>query len=469
MSELKDKISRLFDFLSHGIWTTTNEDVRGVTLWLINTIKAVFLSVRFFTVHRIMERASALTYYTLLAMVPMFALLLGICRVIGVQDMIRTSLESDTQAHSEALRYLFAFAESYINQANNGLIVGVGAVMLLYMIFSLLGNVESVMNEIWQQKKSRDLEHKVTHYLSLIILVPLFLIISLGVRIFLRTYLSTELRIAGLSNYLLWLLQWGPYVLIILMFTLIYVVIPNCKVKIRNAFAGAVVAGVLLILFQWLYMSGQIWVSKYSAVYGSFAALPLLLLWMQASWIICLYGAELSYATQNIQNYNFENLENKLSRQDKDFLCTLLAGIVYHRFLTRQTPPTTVQLSEELHLPARVTGELVRLLNELDVIRMLPGDKHEPDMWQPGRSGDTFTVAELFKILHSTGKNDLKIDYKKCFDKEWKIFCDMYDSALANGQSMLIRDINTDGFKPLPANTVKENELQTNHKKSKKK
>ena len=185
---------------------------------------------------------------------------------------------------------------------------------------------------------------RITDYLSIIFLVPTFLAISSGTQLFLQTYIMTDLYDYVLSQTLLTILRCVPYVFTILLLTFIYIVIPNCKVRFLNAFAAAVIAGTAFLLFQWLYIHGQIWVSKYNAIYGSFAALPLLLLWIQMSWIICLYGAELSYASQNIQNYNFENVEEMLSRHDRDFLLILVAGNIYNRFANEEPAPTTEEV-----------------------------------------------------------------------------------------------------------------------------
>lgn len=473
MSNPIQSISRLIRFLTHDIWSYTNDDVRGVYRWLINTIKAVILSVRFFSAHRVMERASALTYYTLLAIVPMLALLLSIGRVIGVQDMLWQSIENDNQAHSEALRYLFQFAESYINQANNGLIMGVGIVMLLYVVFSLMGKVEAVMNEIWQQKNGRSALRQVTDYLSLIILVPLSLLVIFGVQIYLQTYVVKDKELQEISGLLLWLLKAIPYVLTFVMLTLTYIVIPNCTVRIRNAFAAALVAGSIFLLFQYIYISGQIWVSKYSAVYGSFAAVPLLLLWLQSSWVICLYGAELSYASQNIQHYNFENVETELSRQDRDFLMLLISSVVYRKFKLQEPAPTTEELSEELHLPSRATADLVRELCDVGLISPRPReDDRKISGWRPEQESDKATVSMLFDRLATQGVNKLKYDYKKLFAKEWEVFSKMHQSALTEGKDLLLRDISTDQFKLSIEHTVqmaRSSNQNNNKKKSPKK
>lgn len=445
----------IWRFLTHDIWTLGNEDVRGVYRWLMNTFKAVYLSVRFFMAHRIMERASALTYYSLLAIVPMVALTLGIGRGFGMQEVVRESLISNFPAQVEVVNYICDFADQYLKHATSSVILGVGIVLLLYVVYSLIGNVENVFNEIWQQKYGRSAVRKITDYLSIIIIVPLFLAVSSGMQIYLQAYIRTDVHDYVLSQALIQILRWTPYLLGVVMLTFIYVAIPNCKVKLRNAFIAALIAGAAFFAFQWVYISGMIWVSKYNAIYGSFAALPLLLLWIQTTWIICLYGAELAFASQNIQNYNFENLEKDLSRRDHDFMLVLVAAYIYNRFRYREMP-TTAQITEALRLPTRFTGNLVRELVELGIINEYPTPGvDEPNGWQPGREPHTCTVAEVYDLVSTSGQNRLRIDYKRQFATEWKTLEAMHRAALSQGSERLLRDISFDTFKPQLNDKVK--------------
>lgn len=453
-------------FLKHDIWSYTNEDVRGTYLWLMNIFKAVYLSIRFFLAHRIMERASALTYYTLLALVPVFALLLGIGRGFGMHEMLYQMLLDSFPGQTQVIVYINDFAERYLQQATSSVVIGIGIALLLWVIYSLIGNIEDVFNGIWQVKDGRSTIRRITDYLSITFLVPVILVISSGTQIFLQTYIMSDMHDFVLSQTLLSILRWIPNVSIILMLTFVYIAIPNCRVRFLNAFAAAIIAGSVFLLFQWAYIHGMIWVSKYNAIYGSFAALPLLLLWIQMSWIICLYGAELSYASQNIQNYNFENVEEKLSRQDRDFLLTIIAGVIYNKFANGEPAPTTEEVGQELKLPAHLTGSLVSQLADLKVIHLsYPDDKHKPNVWLPGKETDKLTIAALFDLLAATGENNLKIDYAKYFPKEYATYEAMRLTALEQGQSILLRDINLDNFKLSQTPAVKD-KRQRNPKKN---
>ena len=155
----------LWRFLTHDIWSYTNDDVRGIYRWLMNVFKSLFLSIRFFISDHIIEKASALTYYTLLALVPIVALLIGIANGFGLQSYIRMSLQSLMPGQQETIDYLFTFASNYLEHTKTGVVMGIGVVMLIYVIYSLIGNVETVFNQIWQQKKGRTTLRKITDYL----------------------------------------------------------------------------------------------------------------------------------------------------------------------------------------------------------------------------------------------------------------------------------------------------------------
>lgn len=443
MKDIVTKIHWIWRFLTHDIWSYTNEDVRGVYRWLMNVFKALFLSIRFFVTDHIMEKASALTYYTLLALVPTVALLVGLANGFGLQNLIHSSLDGMLPGQPEVVDYIMQFATRYLDHTKSGVVMGIGIVMLLYVIYSLIGNVEMVLNRIWQQKTGRTTLRKITDYLSIMILVPTFLLISSGVQIFLKTYFTTGIYDHELSKMLLRSLQWTPYILAILALTFVYIVIPHAKVRFKNAFVAACIAGSAYMFFQGLFISGQIWVSKYNAIYGSFAALPLLLIWIQMAWVICLYGAELSYASQNIQNFNFEKDTENISRQYRDFLSVLMAAAVYRQFGQQQPAPTTEEICRQLHMPSKLAGSIISELAEQGIIRETFDNLRKSDQhtWIPGRDISTYSVASLIEEICTSGITDFKYEYTKSFNPEWTTIQNMYAASREAGQSHLLKDV----------------------------
>ncbi len=439
--KLKYFFYKCWRFVTYDIWRITAQDASGIYRWLISVVKALILSVRFFVSDRMMEKASALTYNTLLALVPLIALMLGIGRGFGLQDVLNDTLQNIFPGQKEAIEYCFEFANNYLAHSKTGVVMGLGVVLLLWVIISLIGNIESVFNQIWQQKKSRSTVRKFTDYLSIIIVVPLIVFLSSGIQIFLQTFLKTDYVDATISQAMQNALKIAPYVLTILVFTAVYIIIPNTKVRIINALVAGAIAGCGFQVFQTLYISGQIWVAKYNAIYGSFAALPLLLLWVQMSWVICLYGAELAYASQNIKNFDFEKDTQNLSRRYFDFLTVVVAGIIYNRFKQGEEGLTTEELTDYLHLPSKLTNKITARLDEIDVIReTVDRGNRDRHYWSPGISPDTLTIGMLIERIGNQGSEDLKINYKKAFDNEWQTLRCL-DEQIIHEADHLVSDI----------------------------
>jgi len=426
-------------FVTYDVWLMTGEGVSGTVRYSINVLKAIAISIRFFLQDSMMQKASALTYYMLLALVPVFALMLGIAKGFNVQDMLEQSLANAETGQNETITYLFRFADSYLQQTNSGVIMGIGIVMLLWVIYGTIGNIETVFNGIWQVNKGRSTVRKITDYLCIMIIVPVLVFVVCGLNIFSHTILQSGKLDIVLSTTLGIVLKVLPYLLIILVFTLIYIVIPNTKVKFRNAIIAGAVAGTTFLAFQNLYINGQIWVSKYSAIYGSFAALPLLLLWMQMSWVICLYGAELSFACQNISSFDYEKDTKNISREYYYFLSSVVASVIYNQFPTHNF--TTVELSTILQLPSKLTSQIVQHLASIDAIKETIDNsgREEEHRWIPGQPTDTYTLGALIEGMQKAGSSNFKLDYENLFAQQWNTLNQMKQNSLKEG-TILLRD-----------------------------
>lgn len=421
----------------------TYTGIKGV---LTGIVKAVVLSIRFFIKDRVMERASALTYYTMLAIVPIMALLIGIASGFISHDELKMILLHYMPAQQQVIDYIFDFASNYLEHNRTGIVMGIGIIMLLYVVVNLIDNIETVFNNIWQQSNGRSLARKVTDYLSVIMLVPLFLFVSSGMEIYLQTYLKTAVIDTELGNTMLRVLKWTPFVLTILMFTMMYIVIPNTKVHFRNAFIAGVISGSAFIGFQQIYITGQIWVSNYNAIYGSFAALPLFMLWVRTSWVIVLYGAALSYSCQNISFYDFESDDKHISRMYRDFLCMLVAGVVYKRFSQGEQAPTTADIYKDMQLPYRIAGQIIEKLSNRGIIcatvPVIAGSlDDDTPRWVPGRDISKYSITDLKSELESKGITDFNIKYTEKYSKQWQLLLSLQKDAEQKGKDYLVKDI----------------------------
>ena len=197
---------------------------------------------------------------------------------------------------------------SYLVHAKSGVFLGIGLVFMLYTVLMLVNNVEETFNEIWQGNSSRSLYRSFTNYMAAFFLIPIFIVVTTGFSMVLTTVVSSMPDVLMLGSVVRLLLRLLPYVLLSALFVGLYVSMPNTRVDWRCAVVPGIVAGVGIEWLQLFYVHSQIWVTGYNAIYGSFAALPLFMLWVQISWTICLFGAELTFTNQRMRRLglNFE-------------------------------------------------------------------------------------------------------------------------------------------------------------------
>lgn len=234
-----------------------------------------------------------------------------------------------------------------------------------------------------------------------------------------------------------------PFVLTWMMFTGLYIFMPNTKVKFKNALISGVIAGTAYQFFQYLYINGQIWVSNYNAIYGSFAALPLLLLWLQLSWTICLFGVELTYAGQNIRYFSFDKDTKNISRRYRDFIFLVVMSAIAKRFTQIDKKPYTASMiSAEFQIPIRLTNQILYELQDINLIHEVVSDEKSEDIiYQPSMDVNKLNVAVLFDKLDTNGSENFKIDKEIKLNDEWtmlnKLRQDYYDKA----SKVLLKDL----------------------------
>ena len=242
--KLKRKSQRAVRYCSTGVWQEEKKS------WWVNVIKTLNLTVRSFTNKQLQQRAGSLTYHTVLAVVPGLAMLFAIGRGFGFQNLLQSELFKFFPAQQEALKEAFGFVDSYLSQASEGLFVGIGIVVLLWTLISLMGNVEDAFNYVWNVRKGRNFYRKITVYTTLFVLLPILMICSAGISIFMSNAVQDMVRIQFLSPFLLKLLDYMPLLISWLIFTAAFWLIPNTKVKFKYALISGFVCGTAFYLLQ---------------------------------------------------------------------------------------------------------------------------------------------------------------------------------------------------------------------------
>lgn len=283
-------IRQLNFFFTQKIWYVNDEKYSPLKRYLFNSLKKLVITIECFINKNINSHASALTYSTILATVPILAIIFAIGRGFGYGSIIENEIRKNLSVNPEFADLIFDFIGSYLDHTKSGIFIGFGLLLLLYTIIQLTSNIELALNTIWQVKNQRSIYRQITDYISVFLLLPILIIISSGLSIFMATIAEHFPDFMVLSTTVKLLISLSPYFLSSLLFTGLYVYMPNTNVELRHALIPGIIAGIAFQFLQYFYIHSQIWVSSYNAIYGSFAALPMFMLWVNFSWIICLAG-----------------------------------------------------------------------------------------------------------------------------------------------------------------------------------
>ena len=443
------QIRSMWDYCVDGVWSDTRRNFK------VNTIKTINLSVRSFLDSDLQNRASALTYNTLLALVPALALLFAIGRGFGFQNLLKSQLFTFFPAQQDALETALGFVDQYLEQASQGIFVGVGLVFLLWTMISLMSNIENSLNTVWGVKSDRPFARKVIDYTAILFLLPILMICSSGISIFMSSTVIDSGHFKIFTPALKIALDTAPFVLTWLSFTGLYILFPNTKVKFKNAFGSGIFAGTAYQILQYLFVTGQLYVSKYNAIYGSFAFLPLLLIWLQLVWSITLAGAVLCYSSQNIFQFNFDSDINSISLDYKRKISVVIMTLIVKRFQEEKSPLTVTDFAALYHMPSRLVTQLLTEMTDVGLIVAVYSDEErEQRAYQPAIDIHTITLGTVLNKLNAQGSGQFIPHFTDEFGPVIKIVDESVDACIKRDSNILLMDlsINIDGT---PANKTK--------------
>lgn len=387
-----------YEYAIGGVWSDQRRN------WRVNIVKTLNLSVRSFLNADLQNRAAALTYQTLLAIVPALALVFAICRGFGFQNLVQTQLLQAMPAQQKALETALKFVDSYLATSSEGIFVGIGILFLLWTLISLISSVEESFDKIWGLAQGRTLWRKVTDYTAILLILPVLMICASGITVFMSTTIQDALPFEFLTPVVSTLLDICSLLLVWLFFAGTYMLIPNTKVKFKNAFISGIIAGTGFLILQWLFVNGQIYVTRYNAIYGSFAFLPLLLIWMQLVWLITLSGAVYCYSSQNIFEFSFSNEIARISEDYRWRIMLTVMTITVNRFVKGEPPLTDREISNQYGLPiSLVSASVNHLLEEGLLLRVVEKSPDNGYGVTPALDPSTLTLGLVLRRLGNHG------------------------------------------------------------------
>ncbi|MFH1360956.1 MAG: YihY/virulence factor BrkB family protein [Candidatus Omnitrophota bacterium] len=445
MAEKKKIIPAIIDFLTTDIWRIRTSKLSRPRSFLIRQLRVVLVAIRGFDEDKCQLRASALTFYSLLSIVPLVAMAFGIAKGFGFENMLENQLVTRLPGQEEVVTYIIGFANSFLENTKGGLIAGIGVAVLFWTVIKVLGNIESSFNDIWGIKKGRSIGRKFSDYLSIMLICPILLIMSSSVTVMIASQVTLVMRkiefLGAFSPVIMIFLKLLPYAVLWVLFSFIYIFMPNTKVNFKSGLIGGIIGGTIYQIVQWVYIYFQVGVAKYGAIYGSFAALPLFLMWLQISWIIVLLGAEISFADQNVETYEFEPDCLKVSHSFKRLLSLQIAHLCIKNFSQAQKPWTAQEISHVLEIPIRLVRQILFELTEAGILSEVKLDNNKIIGYQPARDIGPLTIQSVLNILDWKGIDTIPIAESKEVDKLMASLKSFNETIEKSPSNLALKDI----------------------------
>lgn len=433
------------DFIHRDLWRIRLRDLPLGKSILIKYLRILVLSLRGYHKDNCMMRASALTFWTLLSIPSVLGMFFGIAKGFGFQKILERELLKTLPSQEQVIAQVIEFAKSVLENAQGGVMAGVGVVVLFWSVLKVMGHIEAAFNHIWEIQSNRSWGRKFSDYLALTIVSPILVILSSSATVFIKTQVeqfAARIPFFGyISSGIFFMLRFTPYFLIWVLFTLIYLIMPNTRVSLKAGLLAGIVAGTIFQLSQMFYIGFQIGAAKASAIYGSFAALPLFLVWVQLSWMIVLFGAELAFANQNVDTYEYEPDCLQTSPSFRQLVALQIVHKLVQNLAAEGKPMTAAQLSGELETPLRLVNHILFDLTGSNILVETRTDSEKEVGFVPARDINTLSIAKVLEALGANGLDTIPVARTPAHDQLSAALRQIRDAAAASPANRLLKDI----------------------------
>jgi membrane protein len=436
-----DQLKRVND----AIWHAPLAEISKGKSFLLKQLRIIVLAARGFSNDKVNMRASALTFYSLLSVIPVAAIAFAIAKGFGLDENLKALIIQKFQSEQMVLNWLLENATNAIEKTKGAYMAGVGVIILFWSVMSLLNHIESSFNHIWQIRSSRPWVRKFTDYLTIMLIAPVLIILSSGLTGFTLTQLPEYIAKAPIIDFfkpvISFLVKSAPYLISWITLTVLFIIMPNAKVKFVPALISGIIAGTILQGIQWLYIDLQFGISKLSAIYGSFAAVPLFIIWLQSSWIVVLLGAEISFANQNISRYEMESEALNISNYQKRALVIMIMHIIIRNFSLGEKPISASYIAANLKIPVRLARDILQDLSSVNLVSVIHENEEKERLYQPALDINRLTVSYVFTKLDKKGIEQIMVIRNKDYEKVISML-EKFDKLVAKSDSnILIKDL----------------------------
>ncbi|MBR5820759.1 MAG: YihY/virulence factor BrkB family protein [Alistipes sp.] len=432
------KANDLYTFFTETIIRRKEEEWHNPAIRMaVRFYKLIFYMVRGLLSHGTLVRSAALTYYTIMSLVPIIAVAFAVVKGLGLADGLAHSLYALFPQSPEVIDHLVSFAENALARTRGGLMAAVALAALFWAVIQMFSSIENAFNNIWEVKSTRSIARQWSDYLAVMLIVPIFWIVANSAGRFMEEMLGFDESwyFVALSKFMSMLFIW-------VMFTLLYLIIPNAKVKFRSALTAGIAAGTIFLLFQWGYVYAQRAMTSYNAIYGSFAALPLFLIWLQISWEILLIGGELSFTYQNIARFGEEHEWQRISYDQRRKALLAATLLVVRHFRDRGGAIPLEQIQQELNLPTRITNDILyQLTCAGQLIEVHKNEDERSASYAPGYDIAQMTVYGLLQAVEQHGERAFEFTPTAEVEHVEQVVDALTDEALRSSKNLKLTDL----------------------------
>jgi len=394
-------LERARRFVEEDVWVWEPQP-RTWRAWAVRPLQLSVLIGEGFLRDQLLLRASALTYVTLLSLIPLLALAFSIVGAIGISDdLVNLVVEQVAAGSPEAQARIVDIVQG----VKFGQLGTIGAAALLVTTVLAIGNVEKALNGIWGVREKRDMVRSFTDYLAVMVTAPLLLATAISAAAAFRsqTVVQRLLEFEALSTLYKVGLTVAPTLVTAVAFTFLYRFLPNTHVRLTSAALGGIVAAVLFSLAQQAYIGLNLGAARYNALVGGAAWLPLLFVWIYFSWAIVLIGAEMAFAHQNLEHYRREVVGTPPGPAAREAIGLQIALELARAFRDGDRVWTSDGLARALDVPVRTVRELCRDLADVGIAAPYGGEQGE---YQLGRAAERITVNHVIGALRGPRRDD---------------------------------------------------------------
>jgi membrane protein len=437
-------LDKIWKFSKVDIWE--NNGSSKIQQWGKSISRKILVSCRYFFLRGHMDYATQLSFSTILALVPILAMFFAVGRAFGLSMYVDNILRQVFKSQPQVADELFTMADSYLNQAQTGILIGLGILVMLYSILSLIRNIEMVFDVIWHVDRQRSVGRLIIDYTAMIFLIPVILIIlsSTSVLVFgVLDRIPDFLLLDGIFRFLIRVVS--PWLLLTAVFIGVNMYVPNTHVKLSCTIIPSMFASAFMLALQYFYIHGQIFLTSYNAIYGSFAVIPLFMIWMLASWYIILFFGELCYANQNDDYYAYFLKTSEICHYDLMIISGLILAHISQAKRNENKALSAIEITHRIQLPIRIVLDVLDNLRRAGLLQQHVDLATDKIVWESICETDQLSMGKMVYALDNVAENtDTKLVLKSKIPHDnlmIKKIAELYSKQIKQWDSILVRDL----------------------------